>query len=344
MAMTVKEHLQGVKTQEIVVGQISDNPDAITLLSEGIQTETKVVTHNRILGTDGNVVSSVNADGTVTADADFAMLQSRTNVIESWEFPGEHRISISIPHESLYLYGLDTATLNRPVTTTADKNTVNSVINSLESEFARLSRKVRAYRRNQAKYLVATLQAPTLDYQKTMGAKPCVANAADRPTYFNYDNKLELAAMEEAGLDEALNILYGSQKNSNNDDYEVGDFVAALHATKYSIPKRLVSPQDVANVNDRSLADSMTAGSKFIGTFLDTTNTSDWVILGSGHNIRRLNFAGPNVVNGIKFEIHEIGSSGNIEGKNAYGVDLVVFVRSIMVVDSPIGIVKNCTP
>ena len=134
----------------------------------------------------------------------------------------------------------------------------------------------------------------------------------------------------------------------DNDDFGLGDFQAGLHATRKSLMMRQVDPSGISNVNERSFADAINGGDKFVGTYDDQTagNSGDWIVLGFGHSIRRLNFGGPGMTNGMKVEIHELGSAGQGEvagtsGKNAYGIEIVCFIRSIMVVDSPIGIVKN---
>lgn len=341
MAMTSKEMIEGVALTKINVGLISDKPDAIELLSESKQFETTLETHKRIYSKDGNVVSTVNSDGTVTNDTDLAKLQDRTYAIESWEFPPEERIRVSIPHEKLYQYGINNANLNKQILTKADGTEVTGVIAGLQPEFQKLLRKIKTYRRNQVKHLLNTLQAPTLDWQKTMGGYAIVDVSANRPDFFNYTNKLSVSAISTDAFDEALDILAGSQKNIDNDDFQMGSFIAGLHATRYSLIEKQVNPSGSVNINDRSMADALNGGSKYVGVYNDTDNPADWIILGYGHTIRRLNFGGIGVVNGIKVEIHEVGSGGTQE-ENAYGVELVAFVRSIMVVDSPNGIVKCC--
>jgi len=340
MAMTAKEIIEGVFTVEIQEGMVSANPDAVTLLSEGKQFVTTVETHKRILGLDGNVLSTVAADGTVTSDADLAKLQDRTYTIESWDFPREERIRVSIPHEKLYQYGINNSTLGASISTEVDMAAVNNVINGLDAEKKKLLRKVKSSRRAQVVHLLSTLEAPTLAWQKTIDGKACVATAAARPDFYTYTNSLALTTLDRAGFNEALDILASSQKNIENDDFERGDFVAGLHATRLSLMMDQVNPSGSVDVNSRSMADAMNGGSKYVGVYLDTDNAADWILLGFDHSIRRLNFGGPGVMDGIKVELHIVGSGGEQE-ENAYGVEIVAFHRSIMVVDSPIGIVKN---
>ena len=342
MAMTSKEIIEGTFTTEIGNELTNGNPDAVTLLSEGKQFETTIETHKRIIGKDGNVVSTVDADGLVTNDTDLAKLQDRDYTTESWEFPGEERIRVSIPHVKLYQYGINNASLNAVVSTDVDLMSTNNTMTGLEAEKRRLLKKIKKFRRDQVKHLLSTLEAPTLPYQKTMGGYACVATAAARPLFYNYKNALAITTFDTDAFNEALDILASSQKDVDNDDFERGDFVAGLHATRLSLMNAQVNPQGVINVNNRSMADAMDGGSKYTGVYLDYANATDWILLGFDHSIRRLNFGGPGMINGIKVEIHQIGGGQEGEAKeNAYGVELVAFVRSIMMVDSPIGIVKN---
>jgi len=337
--VTAQEAIQGMALDVILNGLVSGKRDSVTLLSETNQTETNLLTHKQFVGKDGNVISTVDKYGDVTADADLAELADRTFGEHVWDFPEEERIVLKISHERMDEYGISNSMLYNKLSTDADFTNFNAKTGKLDSEVKKLLAKVKTFRRKQVTDLLANLDviANLEDWQKPMGYA-IVDSASNRPDYFNYNNKLSASALDKDEFALAVDILASSQKNIMNEDYEMDTAQMLLHASSITLAEEIFAPNLAVNVNERRAGDSLDSSeARYVGVFKDSVSTADWIILGYNHAIRRMNWKGGDAVNGITVELHP--ASGR-----TYGVELVCIIRSIMVCDSTISIVKCVAP
>lgn len=333
MAITPSEAIEGLALDYVLVGLLEGEQDFINFLSEGNQVSTTERNHTQMIGKDGNVLSTVDAYGNVVADADLAELADRSFGQFNWVFPTEDRIVLKVSHERMAEYGISNALLRTQIVTDTDIASFNQKTAKLDVEFQKLLRKVRNARRAQTKELLINLEAPVNEWQKAMGYA-IVDTDVNRPSYFSYTNKLGTAALDATEFNLAVDLLAAKQLNIMNEEIGMDYATIVIHSESYTTAEAVFAPKKAVDSNQGRGGATLDA-SEAVGVYGDAINTTDWIVLGKFHRIRRMNWAGLNPANGIRVEL--VPASGR-----TYGVELVAFHHSIMVVDSPISIVKNC--
>jgi len=331
----VKEILEGLATKQIITGLKEGKNDVIDLLSEGNVSYTNSETHFEFIGKDGNILSTVDDYGNVAGNVHDANLVDRNYTTHEWTFPNEKKISITIPHQKLSAYGIDSSALFNAVASKEDIMRLKTATQGISNEIDLLLEKIVTKRRNDVIELLANLQAPTHEWQKPLGLNP-VDDAVNRPNSWNYTNKLS-ASLTRDEFKKAINILASFQKTETNTFYGVSAPKMLLHAVDYSLAEEIFAPSMSINANERRPGGTL-GNERYASVYQDTAHPNDWIVLGYNHKIRRVAFrtiGGKEVDMGIKVEVYR-NQNGSIT--------LTAYERSIMYVGAPTDIIKSVAP
>jgi len=345
MAVDVKQQLELIAMQELVEG-VSGIRDIVDVLSEEKIVSTQKLTVNRFTDKDGNVVTTADKYGAM-ASTYIANYEDRTYVKDEYRFPQSDGIAFVIPRDALQLFNISKEMVNGSGTKVAN-NVMMSIGNALAPELRKLISDMKDARRAQVRYLLSTLDAPTLDWQKPLGLNP-VDEASNRTTgQWAYDNKLD-AALTVAEFKLAVNILQGKQKNVRNSDYMTSKPVMLLHNSDFSLAESIMLPNLSVNTLHRTAGDSILPerlSVKACDVYNGSDNTDNWILLGMNHKIYRMAFVTPlgEATNGLSVDVEWIPATLANVGKKEAGLRITLYDRSIMVCDSAIDIVKAVVP
>lgn len=280
---TMKQILQGIQTDD-VENAFSNIENAIDMLSEGNTELTQDLTFQPYLGTDAAAVANVNNIGVGTGTG--SNLADRTYINTTFTLNTSKEVFLEIPFDDLGKYGLTSEMLNSEKKYTVEE--ADRLISpQLRKEIKGLADKIKQKRRDEVKLLLKNLGTVSAQAcEKPLGLN-AVDTALSRTTAWTFDNKMAVALTTDT-YDDAINLLT-DQKTALNQDY--GDSAPAIliHAKDYALANTIHKPEISVNVNNRNAGEGIDLSiKKTIGTYGDSVNASDWVLLGINHGIKRI--------------------------------------------------------
>ena len=341
MTVDVKQTLEKIMMNELVEG-VSPITDVIDYLSEKKIVSTSKRTITRWTDKDANVLTNADKYGEM-ALAHSANYEDRTFIKDEYPIPTSDGISFVIPRDALDLFGITPEHVTSGKQISAPQ--MEAVGTAFLPEIVKLVRKVKKVRRAQVRELLSELQAPTKASQKPLGLAPVALAGARTGGQWGYTNKLAVA-LDKASYSTAVNILASAQKNIYDEEYMISKPLMLLHASDFSKAEEIMLPHLAINILQRTHGDSIlpeTLNMKMSGTYGDTGNSADWILLGENHEIYRMAVVSPlnQKTNGLSVSIEWIPMTEANKANKQAGLRLTVYDRSFMVVDSALDIVKS---
>jgi hypothetical protein len=336
MAITVKQFIEGIFLEEIKIA-LSQVQDPIDFLnSKVVYSDTETIV--RKTAVDVSTIARVDQYGDVVGTAHKASYVDRTYPSDTYTIPFSNIIQFSIPFDRLYEFGLTKEMLSQ----NEDSLSATSLAKFSEKareEFSKLIRKILRNRKTEMITALKELEAGTHDARKPLGCE-IVDVVATRGTYWPYTNQLSTVLTEDS-YKIAVDMFASSQKTVDGESYGISRPVILLHASSYTLAESIHLPDISVNELQRTAGGSieMKAGSvKSVGVYGDSDNQDDWICLGADHQIYRKAMRDPfnGETNGIVARFYVSEDNGEVVFE--------VRDRSVVVIDSPIDILKSVAP
>ena len=315
MSATVKELIEGIVLQTLS-NEISKVEDCIDILSEGRLVEMKDRQVTRNIGIDGNVVTSLDKYGDLpTTNSALKNYQDRSYISDTYVLKEPSKIGFVIPRQDLDLYGISKAILNAPSESLSKQDIAKLSAKIIEEWGTLRTLKMRNYRRGQLRDVLCGLGRTALDNTTTSAtynapwfplALKVIDTSALRTTAFAFTNKAT-AVLNTTTYKEVVNLFYSGQKNAFNTEYQLSQPLWLLHASDLVLAESIHMPNMVNETQMRTAGGTFVpVSAKSCGVYGDSTNTDDWIMLGSNHQIKRIyrNDAGSTANNGLSFRMY----------------------------------------
>lgn len=336
MAITVKQFIEGIFLEEvkIALSQIQDPIDFLN--SKIVYSDTETIV--RQIPIDVSAVTRVDKYGDISGTAHKASYADRTYADDTYTMPYSNVVQFTIPFDRLYEFGLTKEMLSQPEDSLSAQNLAKFSEKARE-EFAKLIRKILRNRKAEMVTALKELEAATHGARKPLGCE-IVDVVGTRSTYWPYTNQLS-TALDEDSYKVAVDVFASAQKTVDGADFGASRPVMLLHASSYTLAESIHLPELSVNELYRTPGGSieMKAGSvKAVGVYGDSDNQDDWICLGADHQIYRKAMRDPfnGETNGIITRFYVSEDNGEVVFE--------VRDRSVVVIDSPIDILKSVVP
>lgn len=282
MAITIKEILVGLITQDATayVNKIEDAIDGLSNLNVKTVDAKTIVEYIDI---DGNSITSLGANG-VVAGGSIADASDRVFKTVEITMPEPQVLTLKIGRQLFKKFGITPADLDAPAKRFGLAN-INSMVKSgaLADELKKMYNDFYQNRRNQVHNFLATLATATATHNLTADGDKLVADNRTGNLY-DFDNK-GTSALSESEFKVALNAM---AKQTDARGNEVGAVAPAFlfHTSNLTLANEILKPNEVVNAQYKSAGD-FKQGVKMAGVYNNSTDSNDWVVLGSNAKVER---------------------------------------------------------